>query len=316
LGITLEDQVLNLAKKGILVSLIIVGGFCVAQAPCAEARYAKHIEIADDTGVRLELDAPAKRIVSLYAGHTENLIAIGAAGHLAAASSGDDPNLAIGIPLLGPKPGLEQIMSLAPDLVLTRPMLVRSQEALYGRLRDMGVKVLAIDPPTWEEFPGYIELLSRIVGDPVPEKAADEARFLLSHGAVGKGSVGAVLITNGRSLTTCAPGSWAARMMALAGFKNAAADSARPLRGGVIASLGAERLLAADKGIDVVLLQNGAMNAMSAADFMSDPRFSGMRAVRAGRVFDVSEADISRPSLLRLQMGAIDNLGKLTNFGR
>jgi iron complex transport system substrate-binding protein len=308
---------LNLAKKSILVlSLIIAGGLCVAQAPCAETRYAKYIEITDDTGILVKFDAPVTRVVSLYAGHTENLIAIGAAGLIAAASNGDDPKLVPDVPLLGSKPGLEQIMSLSPDLVLTRPMIVRSQEALYDRLRRLGVKVLAIDPPTWEEFPGYIELLSRLAGDSSPEDAADGARALLSRGSVGETSAGAVLITNGRSLTTCAPDSWAARMMALAGLRNAAADLSHTLRGGVIASLGAERLLAADKDIDVVLLQNGAMNAMSAADFMSDPRFSGLRAVREGKVFDVSEADISRPSLLRLQMGVIENLGKMTNFGR
>ena len=307
---------MNLAKKSILVLLLFAGRLCIAQAPSAEGEQAEYIEAADDTGVVLRLDAPARRIVSLYAGHTENLIAIGAKDYIAAASSGDDPKLAAGIPLLGPKPGLEQILSLKPDLVLTRPMLVRSQEALYERLRGLGVKVLAIDPPTWEEFPGYIELLSRLVGDASPERAALEAKSLLSAGAVRKNAAGAVLITNGRSLATCAPDSWAARMMELAGFRNAASGFARALQGGVIASLGAERILAADKEIDVVLLQNGAMNAMSAADFMSDPRFSGLRAVREGRVFDVSEADISRPSLLRLKMGVAEDLGKLTNFGR
>jgi iron complex transport system substrate-binding protein len=288
----------------------------MAQAPSAEGEQAKYIEAADDTGAVLRLEAPARRIVSLYAGHTENVIAIGARDYLVAASSGDDPKLTGGIPLLGSKPGLEQIMSLKPDLVLTRPMLVRSQEALYERLRGLGVKVLAIDPPTWEEFPGYIELLSRLVGDASPERAALEAKSLLSAGAVRKNAAGAVLITNGRSMATCASDSWAARMMELAGFRNVASGLARALPGGVIASLGPERLLAADKDIDVVLLQNGAMNAMSAADFMSDPRFSGLRAVREGRVFDVSEADISRPSLLRLKMGVAEDLGKLTNFGR
>ncbi|MDR1516103.1 MAG: ABC transporter substrate-binding protein [Synergistaceae bacterium] len=273
------------------------------------------MEAVDDAGFRVEFEAPVDRIVSLYTAHTENLIAIGGASRLVAASSGDDPELVGDVPLLAIKPGLEQIVSLAPDLVLTRPMQVRSQEALYGRLRALGVKVLAIDPPKWEEFPDYIELLSRLIGDPSPTKAASLAKSLLSSGAAEDGAVGALLITNGRSLATCAPDSWAARMMALAGFRNAAAGSARAMRGGVIANFGAERILAADKDIDVVLLQRGAMNTMSAADFRSDPRFLSLRAVRDGKVFDVSEADISRPSLLRLKMGVINNLRKLTLFG-
>lgn len=306
---------MNFSKKSILTLLVfhLAWGFCLRQPPSAEATY---IETVDDSGFRVEFEAPVKRIVSLYTAHTENLIAIGGASRLVAASNGDDPELVGNVLLLPMKPGLEQILSLGPDLVLTRPMQARSQEALYERLRALGVKVLAIDPPKWEEFPGYIELLSRLIGDPSPTKAATEAKSLLSSRAVDNDAVGAVLITNGRSLATCAPDSWAARLMVLAGLRNAAESSSRPMRGGVIASFGAERILAADKDIRVVLLQSGAMNTMGAADFMSDPRFSSLRAVREGRVFDVLEADISRPSLLRLKMGVIEDLRKLTEFGR
>jgi iron complex transport system substrate-binding protein len=178
------------------------------------------------------------------------------------------------------------------------------------------VKVLAIDPPAWDEFPAYIELLSRLVGDESTGLMADEARRLMDALQSGDG-FGAVLITNGRNMATCTGDSWAAHIMQRAGFSNAAAEGAAPLTsGGVIAAFGAERLLAADKDIDVVLLQQGAMNTVRALDFMGDPRFSGMRAVRAGNVFDVSEADISRPSLLRLRRGVIGDLGKLVTVGR
>jgi iron complex transport system substrate-binding protein len=89
--------------------------------------------------------------------------------------------------------------------------------------------------------------------------------------------------------------------MEMAGFSNAATD-VKPVSGGsVIAALGAERLLALDKSIDVILLQRGAMNSVSASAFMADSRFTTMRAVRNGMAFDVDEADISRPSLLRLR---------------
>jgi iron complex transport system substrate-binding protein len=317
MGITSEDEELNFAKKGILIALTFftVCGYCPVYPTQASGARIKRMEITDDIGFRVELEAPVTRIISLYVGHTENLIAIGAGGRIVAASSGDDPKLLENIPLLGAKPGLEQIISLKPDIVLTRPMQARSQEALYGRLRSMGVRVLAIDPPTWDEFPKYIALLSELVGDPDPGLVSEEAKRLLSADPPSAGQVNAILITNGRSMATCTPDSWAAHMLALAGFRNVASDVSGVSPGSVIAGFGAERLLSSSKNIEVVLLQQGAMNTMRAADFVSDPRFSVMKAVREGKVFDVAEADISRPSLLRLRSGVVRDMGKLVTSG-
>jgi iron complex transport system substrate-binding protein len=294
--------------------MLFIRGFGFVQVPCFALG---PIEIVDDTGKSVLFDRPATRIVSLYAGHTENLIALGARDKLVAASNGDDPELLGGLLRLGVKPGIERIITLKPDVVLTRPMNVRSQEALYGRLASLGVKVLAIDPPSWEEFPVYIGLLSRLTGDPDPERKANDARRLMNVNHSEKNRAqGAVLITNGRSMTTCTPDSWAAHIMERAGFPSVAAD-VKPMSGGsVIAALGAERLLASDKSIDVVLLQRGAMNTMRASDFMADPRFSKMKAVQNGMAFDVDEADISRPSLLRLEKNVIGNLRKIVTDGR
>ncbi|MDR1944084.1 MAG: ABC transporter substrate-binding protein [Synergistaceae bacterium] len=307
---------MNFVKKGILImmSVLFVSGWRPS-VPAAE-ELSGFLTVVDDAGTEVSFDGPARRIVSLYAGHTENLIALGAKSLLVAASNGDDPAILGSLPRVGMKPGVEMIISLGPDLVLTRTMNIRVQEALYSKLRSLGVKVLAIDPPTWEEFPAYIGLLSKLVGDEDPERKSGEASSLIAGRDASGQRPGAVLITVGRSMATCAPGSWAERIMERAGFYNAARDVVPISRGSVIAALGAERLLALNGKVDAVLLQRGAMNALSAADFMRDPRFSDMKAVRNGNVFDVDEADISRPSLLRLKMGVIDSLGELAAVGR
>ncbi|MDR3321656.1 MAG: ABC transporter substrate-binding protein [Synergistaceae bacterium] len=304
---------MHFVKKGILITTLSL--FVVGPGIARSHDVAGFTEVLDDMGTLVSFDGPVLRVVSLYAGHTENLIAIGAGDRLVAASNGDDPEITGALPRLGAKPGVEQIAAMKPDLVLTRPMNVRAQAALYERLRSLGVRVLAMDPPAWDEFPAYIELLSRLVGDENPGLAAAEARRLMNAPPSGAGS-GAVLITNGRNMATCTGDSWAAHIMERAGFSNAARNASPLTGGGVIAAFGAERLLAADNGIDVVLLQQGAMNTVRASDFMNDPRFSGMRAVRAGNVFDISEADISRPSLLRLERGVIGDLGRLAAVGR
>jgi iron complex transport system substrate-binding protein len=304
-----------LVKKGILIILLLflVGGLGFAEALGGPL---EPLEVVDDIGFQITFDGAVKRVVSLYVGHTENLVAIGAKDRLVAASSGDDPEMVGAVPILGAKPGVEQIVSLKPDLVLTRPMQAQSQEALYDRLRSLGVKVLAIDPPTWEEFPDYIELLSRLVGAPDRAQSTLKAKRLMADRVNTERRMGAVLITNGRTMATCTTDSWAAHIMDLAGLENVAVGVRQVSPGSVIAGFGPERLLASDKNIDVVLLQQGAMNTISAVDFMRDPRFRGMKAVREGKVFDVSEADISRPSLLRLERGAIGDLGKLVTYGR
>ena len=279
--------------------------FAALQSCSAEA-----FEVLDDIGSRVVFDAPASRIVSLYAGHTENLIAIGAKDKLAAVSQNDDAKLTGSLPRMGIKPGIEQIAALKPDLVITRPLHARAQGALYDSLRALGIKVLAIDPPAWKEFPSYLETLGLVSG------CADGAKrgvLAAKKSAVKRGASrpGVLLITNGRTMTTCTPDSWASRMIELSGGVSAA-KGAKPVPGGsVIAAFGAERMLASDREIDVILLQQGAMNTLDAKSFKADPRFSKMRAVRSGAVFDVDEADISRPSLLRLQSGTVASLGKL-----
>ena len=306
LGITWGDLSLKHVKSLIYILPLLAFLLISSHAECLEVR--------DDMGGRVVFDAPASRIVSLYAGHTENLIAIGAKGRLVAASQADDTKLIGGLPSLGIKPGIEQIVALKPDLVITRPLHVRAQTALYDSLRSLGIKVLALDPPAWGEFPAYLETLGALSGCTNAAKAG--VRTLRSSAVnLKKPRPGVLLITNGRTMTTCTDDSWAARMIELSGGVSAAVG-AKPVPGGsVIALFGAERLLASDKSIDVILLQQGAMNTLTAKSFKGDPRFASMRAVRRGAVYDVEESDISRPSLLRLQNGAVNSIGKLIAAG-
>ncbi|MDR0764130.1 MAG: ABC transporter substrate-binding protein [Synergistaceae bacterium] len=291
------DEKYKKRYKKWLISLLLFLSLMTSSPGRADA-----IEITDDLGRTVVLERPAARIVSLYAGHTENLAAIGAGGAIVAAGQ-DAEGLSPGIPLLGSKPGVEQIAALFPDIVLTRPMMARSQKSLYEALDSFGIKVLALDPPEWEKFPDYIALLARVagVGGDVKKNAAEA---MTTDAALGGKKLRAFLMTNGRTMATCAPDSWAAHIMELAGLENAASGAVPLTEGSVLSAFGAERLLAADGEIDVVLLQQGAMNTVRAEDFVRDARFASMRAVLDGMVFDVPEADISRPSLLRLKNGA------------
>jgi iron complex transport system substrate-binding protein len=254
----------------------------------------------DDLGKPVAADKASPRIVSLYAGHTENLIAIGARD-LIVATGHDGGDLGLSVPVLGGKPGIEQLAALKPDVVLTRPMMARSRARFYDALETFGMNVIALDPPKWDDCGRYIKLLGFVCG--IEDEAEKTAAAIMSETAAEAGTtadLSVFLVTNGRTMATCAPDSWAARLIEAAGFRNAARGAVSASEG-AIAAFGAERLLASDGEIDVVLLQQGAMNTTRAEDFMNDPRFSSMRAVRNGMIFDVPEEDISRPSLLRLK---------------
>ena len=273
------------------------------------SREGSQLQIADDMGEKTILDVPVPRIVSLYVGHTENLIALGAGGSVIAVGH-ETGDLDLSVPVLGQKPGIEQIVALRPDLVLTRPMMARSQGDLYGALRAMGIRVMAFDPPTWDGFPEYVETLWRIAG-------TGESPINITLGRMtepdyeSRRKLSVFLVAHGRTMATCTEDSWAAHILKLAGFKNAASGAIPLARGSVVAGFGAERLLASGEEIDVILLQQGAMNTTRAADFKRDPRFASLRAVREGMVFEVAEADISRPSLLRLERGVVESLREM-----
>jgi iron complex transport system substrate-binding protein len=279
------------------------------------------LRIVDDMGETVVFDRPAGGIVSLYAGHTENLVAIGAGDAIVAIGRTGDDDDAFGpnVRVLGVKPGIEQVIALSADVVLTRPMIARAQRPFYDALRSFGVKVLALDPPAWENFPDYVGLLADITGkggehEKMAAAALDEAMAFVPGSEQTR--PGVFLVTNGKTMATCTPDSWAAHILEAAGFKNAAKDAAPVSPGSVIAGYGAERLLASDGEVEVILLQQGAMNTTRAADFMKDSRFEVMRAVRNGMVFDVAEADVSRPSLLRLRSGVLRALRELVEVGR
>ncbi|MDR1137879.1 MAG: ABC transporter substrate-binding protein [Synergistaceae bacterium] len=270
--------------------------------------------MTDDMGELVVTDKKSPRIVSLYAGHTENLIAIGARERIVAIGH-DGEEWGLSVPVLGAKPGIEQLAALAPDIVLTRPMMARSQGFFYNALKTFGISVVALDPPEWDDFGRYIELLGFVsgIGDGVGKMASDIMKDVASE-AGEKGDVGVFLVTNGRTMATCTPDSWAAHVIETAGFRNAARGAVPVSNGSVIASFGAERLLASDGEIDIILLQQGAMNTTRAEDFISDPRFSSLSAVKNGMIFDVPEKDISRPSLLRLKR-AVHALRELVSAG-
>ena len=254
--------------------------------------------------------APASatlRVISLYPGHTDNIAALGAAESIVAISHNDDLESLQDRPRLPANVTPEALLAHRPDVVVMRTLNERANPHLAAVLTKAGVAVHVLEPPSWEGFETYLAELAEILGIAPDEGFARLERIRQGAeqaGIAGRGNVTAprvFLEATGKEIHTCSPGSWAARVIALCGGVNAAAD-ARPIRpGSPLAPWGVERaVMLADQGLDIYLVQQGAMNASTKPDVLARPWFAAFGNVRLAFI---EERCLSRPSLAGLERG-------------
>ncbi len=132
--------------------------------PAAMHAHAAGIRLEDDRGITLELQAPAKRIVSLMPSLTETVCALEACDRLVGIDRHANwPASVKGLPQVGgiDDANIERIVALKPDLVLLRP---RSRAA--EPLERLGIKVLALDAKTHADMRRVMETVARATGRP------------------------------------------------------------------------------------------------------------------------------------------------------
>ena len=252
--------------------------------------------------------AEPSRIVSLYPGHTDNIVALGAGNRLVGVSRSDDAEFLKelkDLPRLPPKVGAEALLALAPDVVFLRSLNVQMNPNLIDVLERAGIEVQVIDPPSWEGFEEYLAQLSEILGvdSNSARRRLKDIRDSIAQRAVERSGVTprVFLEATSRELHTCAPGSWAARLIELAGGENAASNAVPLRKGSPLAAWGIERTLEmAQQGLDVYLVQQGAMNVATLDDVRSRAWFTALKDVH---VEAIPERCLSRPSLLGLEEG-------------
>ena len=140
------------------------------------------ISVIDDSGRRVVLSAPAKRIVSLAPHVTELLFAAGAEKSVIAATDQSDfPPAALRLPSIGSgtRPDLERIVSLKPDLVVAWKSGINAQRT--ARLRALGIPVFLSDPRDFEQIATSLERLAILADSPQGKTEADKFRKTLSE---------------------------------------------------------------------------------------------------------------------------------------
>jgi len=145
-------------------------------ALAAPAAGAPAIAVEDDIGQRVELPAPARRIVSLAPHATEMLFAVDAGDRIVgAAAYSDYPPAARTIPRVGGSAGvdLERIVALRPDLIVA--WASGTPARAVARLRDLGFPVYTSEPRRLEHIARSLERLGRLVGKGAHARARAEA---------------------------------------------------------------------------------------------------------------------------------------------
>lgn len=135
------------------------------------------VAATDDTGRRVVLEQPARRIVSLAPHVTELLFAAGAGERVVAAVSYSDyPEAARALPRVGAydRFSIEQVLAHDPDLVVG--WQTGNPEGSLERLRRLGPALFVTEPRGLEDIASNLERLGRLAGtDEVAARAA--ARF-------------------------------------------------------------------------------------------------------------------------------------------
>lgn len=118
-------------------------------------------QMADDLGVKLELERPPQRLVSLVPSWTETLFAMEAGAMVVGATrfcvSPAEPLAAVSRVGGTKNPNLRMIAGLEPDLVIANAEENRRED--IERIREQGIPVLTTYPRT---VPGAVESILRI----------------------------------------------------------------------------------------------------------------------------------------------------------
>ena len=263
---------------------------------------------SDAEGVEVQVIKPFARIISLYPAHTENLISLGAKESLIGVSTSDNeeqPELQ-GKPKFSYHDNTEKFLAAAPDLIIIRPMISRSQPELIAQLRQAGITVVSLQPTRIEEMFTYWQQLAQLTGREQQGKNMVEQfkKHVTLFGQVIQADVErrpkVYFESIHDKMKTFSPDAIAMFALEAAGGVNVAGDAVGRNNSN-IAPYGKERLLSHGDEIDVFVSQVGRMNPISLQDIFSEPGFQLIKAVRENKVFLIDEETVSRPTLRLLQ---------------
>jgi len=231
-------------------------------------------------------DTPSQRIVSLAPSLTQMVVAAGASDRLVAVTpfcqaSEKIPRLPGGI-----QPEAEQVLGLAPDLVLATAMTPTSTRQ---QLRNLGIRVEVIETLSLADIRAATTRVAQLLQSAAP-LPAESARHAPTQSAV--------LLFGADTSYSAGCGTHAHEILEAAGLRNIAAAA-----GGPWPQLGEEVLLAADPEIIIVADYGNTDRAQVLETLRRHPVRRHLAAVREGRVLIFPASAFSVPGPAALEAG-------------
>lgn len=246
--------------------------------------------VYDDTGQRVPLPAPPRRIVSLAPGATEMLFAAGAGGSLiATVDHSDEPAAAKRVPRIGDVTAIdiERLVALHPDVVVAWPG--GGNPAQIERIAQLGIPIYRQQVNRLADLPASLRRLGALATDAsIAERAAlaleaELARLSREYG--GRGQPTVLLEVWNHPIYTVGGTHLMSDALTLCGARNVFSDLKE--LGPVIDT---EAVLARNPDIIVAAAPPG-----EGASWLAEwRRFGSLSAVRSGRLIAFEDQRLSR----------------------
>ena len=289
-------RIFGVPVAALAILVAACGGSAPAEPQPSSPLPSYPVTVTDDAGRVLTFAAAPQRIVSFTPGHTETLYALGVGERVVVTDKFSDfppENSPKARLTTYPKPNLEELVSLKPDLLL---VLTEGDEFLR-QMDERGIPTLKLFPKTFAATLVEIELLGRVVG------ASERARALTGEmraraEAVKAKTKGAPPLRvfyelDGSDPTkpfAAGPSGFFGDLVPLAGGANVFGDLPRPS-----GQVSTEQVVARDP--DVIVLGDSDLpySPQSSELVRARPGWSQIAAVRTGQVYALSHALLERP---------------------
>jgi len=136
-----------------------------ALALLSAALAAAPVSVVDDSGTRIDLLQPARRVIALSPALTELAFAAGGGDRLVGIDTASDyPAASRSVPRVGNAAGidLERIIALRPDLVLA--WFSGNKPTDVARLRQLSIPVFLSEPRTLDDVPRSLRVMGMLLG--------------------------------------------------------------------------------------------------------------------------------------------------------